>query len=58
MILHMHRSGRHAWLQIARGGVAVNGRKLNAGEWRRCSEEGALEIKALDTVELLMFDLA
>jgi redox-sensitive bicupin YhaK (pirin superfamily) len=52
------KPGRHAWLQIARGGMAVNGRKLNAGDGAAISEEGALEVKALDTAELLMFDLA
>jgi quercetin 2,3-dioxygenase len=58
MIWHMHRSGRHAWLQIARGGVSVNGTKLNAGDGAAVSEEGTLEVKAIDTAELLTFDLA
>jgi quercetin 2,3-dioxygenase len=52
------KPGRHAWLQLARGGVSVNGTKLNAGDGAAVSEEGALEVKAPDTAELLMFDLA
>jgi quercetin 2,3-dioxygenase len=52
------KPGRHAWLQLARGGVSVNGTKLNAGDGAAVSEEGVLEVKALDTAELLIFDLA
>jgi redox-sensitive bicupin YhaK (pirin superfamily) len=52
------KPGRHAWFQIARGGVSVNGTELNAGDGAAVSEEGALEVKALDAAELLMFDLA
>src|ERR671919_3179083 len=43
------KPGRHAWLQLARGGVSVNGTKLSAGDGAAVSEEGALEVKALDT---------
>jgi quercetin 2,3-dioxygenase len=51
------KPGRHAWLQLARGAVSVNGTKLSAGDGAAVSE-GALEVKAIDTAELLMFDLA
>lgn len=52
------RRGRRAWLQVARGKLTLNGSALEAGDGAAVSEEGVLEVKALDIVELLMFDLA
>jgi redox-sensitive bicupin YhaK (pirin superfamily) len=50
--------GRHAWLQVLRGGVGLNGLVLSAGDGVAVSEESSLEIKADGQSEVLLFDLA
>jgi quercetin 2,3-dioxygenase len=52
------RPGRHAWLQVARGAVTVNGEALNQGDGAAVSDEAALELAATDNAEVLVFDLA
>ena len=52
-------AGRHAWLQIVRGGVSLNGQKLAAGDGAAISAESQLQIAAGDAeAEVLLFDLA
>ena len=52
-------SGRHAWLQVARGAVTLNGVSLKAGDGAAASDERALEIAGADGgSEILLFDLA
>jgi len=53
-----NRAGRHAWLQVARGRLRVNGQTLAAGDGAAVTSAGGLEIEALDASELLLFDLA
>lgn len=50
--------GRHAWLQIARGGVVTNGTLMSAGDGLAVADESALSIKAGHESEVLLFDLA
>ena len=50
--------GRHAWVQVVRGAVTVNGTPLGAGDGASVSEETALDFKAGADSELLLFDLA
>jgi len=52
------KPGRHAWLQLARGGVSINGTVLNIGDGAAISAEEVVEIQALDHAEILLFDLA
>ncbi len=52
------KPGRHAWLQLARGGVSLNGTVLNVGDGAAISAEEIVEIQALDHAEILLFDLA
>jgi redox-sensitive bicupin YhaK (pirin superfamily) len=49
---------RHAWLQVAKGNVELNGRKLHQGDGAAISEEKQLTIKATEAAEVLLFDLA
>jgi hypothetical protein len=51
---------RHAWLQVIRGEVKVNGTTLSAGDAVAADEERALEITAQGAAnsEVLLFDLA
>lgn len=50
--------GRHAWVQVARGAVDLNGVGLTAGDGAAVTEETALEIRAQEDSEVLVFDLA
>jgi redox-sensitive bicupin YhaK (pirin superfamily) len=52
------RPGRHAWIQVARGEVTVNGETLREGDGAAVSEEAALNLKATADAEVLVFDLA
>jgi quercetin 2,3-dioxygenase len=52
------RDGRHAWLQVARGAVKVNGVNLEAGDGAAVSEEKQLRVEAVEPAEVLLFDLA
>jgi len=51
-------SGRHAWLQVLRGNVSLNGQAISAGDGAAVSEESALAIRAESPSEVLLFDLA
>ncbi|MBI2468083.1 MAG: pirin family protein [Candidatus Rokubacteria bacterium] len=51
-------SGRHAWVQLARGTATLNGVALGAGDGAAVSGEARLEIASADGAELLLFDLA
>ncbi len=52
------KPGRYAWLQVARGSVALNGQALSAGDGAAVSNEQALAITAESPAEFLLFDLA
>lgn len=54
-ISHEVAPGRHAWIQVIRGTLTVNGETLHAGDGASTSEPGALEIQG--TGEALLFDL-
>jgi redox-sensitive bicupin YhaK (pirin superfamily) len=49
--------GRHAWAQVARGRVRVNGQDLAAGDGAALSGEPSVRIEGLDAGEVLVFDL-
>ena len=51
-------SGRHAWVQVARGKVRVNGAELSAGDGAALSEEASVRVEGIDGGEVLVFDLA
>jgi redox-sensitive bicupin YhaK (pirin superfamily) len=51
-------SGRHAWLQVLRGSVSLNGQSLKTSDGAAVSEERALAIQADGETELMLFDLA
>jgi redox-sensitive bicupin YhaK (pirin superfamily) len=50
--------GRHAWLQVAAGAVALNGIELKQGDGAAVSEESNITIAAQGPSEILLFDLA
>lgn len=49
---------RHAWVQVVKGAVSVNGTPLGTGDGAAISEETSLSIKATEDAEVLLFDLA
>ena len=52
------KSGRHVWLQVLRGSVALNERPLAAGDGAAISNENDLTISAIEDSEVMLFDLA
>jgi redox-sensitive bicupin YhaK (pirin superfamily) len=57
-VAHELTSGRHAWLQILRGGISLNGLTLSAGDGAAVITESGLTIRADGSSEVLLFDLA
>lgn len=55
---HTLREFRHAWVQVVRGELRVNGVELAAGDGLALSEIGALEIGFDSESEFLIFELA
>ena len=51
------RAGRHAWLQVARGKVTLNGSGLEAGDGAAIDHEQVVDLTAVDQSEVLLFDL-
>jgi len=49
---------RYAWLQVAKGDVELNGQKLAQGDGVAISNEKQMKIKAIQSAEVLLFDLA
>ena len=50
--------GRHAWVQVARGSVSVNGIQLKQGDGAALSKEREVRVEAAEAAEVLVFDLA
>lgn len=49
---------RHAWIQMVKGSLEVNGETLEQGDGAAISEENILNLRALeDETEFLLFDL-
>ena len=57
-VTHPLAPGRHAWLQLVRGTVSLNGTELRAGDGAAISDEPRIDVRATEPAELLVFDLA
>ncbi|HVP42595.1 MAG TPA: pirin family protein [Terriglobales bacterium] len=59
-VSHQLAPGRHAWVQVARGTVTVNGKTLRQGDGAAISDEQSVELTGADSppAEILLFDLA
>lgn len=57
-VRHELSAGRHAWLQVLRGQVQLNGIPLQTSDGAAVSEESTLAILADQTAEVMLFDLA
>ena len=49
--------GRHAWLQVLRGAVELNGVRLETSDGAAVSDETTLAIGAVGDAEVMLFDL-
>ena len=57
-VTHELAEKRHAWIQIVRGSLELNGETLEQGDGAAVSDENLLKIKSLaDETEFLLFDL-
>jgi redox-sensitive bicupin YhaK (pirin superfamily) len=56
-VKHALQPERHAYVQVARGSVTLNGTKLAAGDGAAVSQEKALELTGVEDAEVLLFDL-
>ncbi len=57
-LTHEFPAGRHAWLQVARGVVELEGDELRAGDGAAISDQRSLHLTTAVGAELLLFDLA
>jgi hypothetical protein len=55
---HELKPDRHAYVQVARGSVTLNGKKLETGDGAAISAEKQVELTGVDEAEVLLFDLA
>jgi redox-sensitive bicupin YhaK (pirin superfamily) len=56
-VTHKLAPGRHAWLQVARGSVRINGTTLQAGDGAGIENEPSLQLATDGSAEVLLFDL-
>ncbi len=57
-VKHALKPKRHAYVQVARGSVKLNGTELREGDGAAISEEKAVELTGVKDAEVLLFDLA
>ncbi len=50
--------GRHAWVQVVRGDVAIGEQRLAEGDGAAIGGEGSIDLASNDGAEVLVFDLA
>jgi redox-sensitive bicupin YhaK (pirin superfamily) len=57
---HSFGAGRYGWLQVARGGVTLNGETLKAGDGAAITKEESIQIATAngEKSEVILFDLA
>ena len=57
-VKHDLKPERHAYVQVARGSVKLNGKELAEGDGAAISAEKSLELTGVNDAEVLLFDLA
>jgi len=57
-VSHHLEPGRNAWVHVARGGVSLNGERLEAGDGVAVRGPATLRLDAGAAAEVLLFDLA
>jgi len=57
-VKHELKPERHAYVQVARGSVKLNGKELAEGDGAAISAEKSLELTGAKDAEIFLFDLA
>jgi redox-sensitive bicupin YhaK (pirin superfamily) len=57
-VTHELKSGRAAWVQVARGTATLNGEQLRPGDGVAIEAPGKLELAGTSDAEVLVFDMA
>jgi len=57
-VKHALKPDRHAYVQVARGSVKLNGKSLETGDGAAISAEKSVELTGVNDAEVLLFDLA
>ena len=57
-VKHDLKPQRHAYVQVVRGSVTLNGQTLETGDGAAISEERSIELAGVQDAEVLVFDLA
>jgi quercetin 2,3-dioxygenase len=57
-VRHELKRDRHAYVQVTRGSVKLNGTPLGTGDGAAISAEKVVELTGVDDAEVLLFDLA
>src|SRR3981189_3616206 len=57
-VKHELKPDRHAYVQVARGSVKLNGKELAEGDGAAISAEKSVELTGVKDAEVLLFDLA
>jgi redox-sensitive bicupin YhaK (pirin superfamily) len=57
-VKHELKRDRHAYVQVARGSVKLNGTQLETGDGAAISAEKVVELTGVKDAEVLLFDLA
>src|SRR5271165_4916958 len=57
-VKHELKSNRHAYVQVAKGTVTLNGTPLETGDGAAISAEKSLQLTGVKDAEVLLFDLA
>jgi redox-sensitive bicupin YhaK (pirin superfamily) len=51
-------NGRHVWVQVVRGTVQLKGQTLSSGDGATLTNEPTINVDAISSAEVLLFDLA
>jgi redox-sensitive bicupin YhaK (pirin superfamily) len=57
-VKHALQPDRHAYVQVARGSVTLNGNQLATGDGAAISQEKLVELTGVEDAEVLLLDLA
>jgi len=57
-VQHALKPERHAYVQVARGSVTLNGQPLETGDGAAISDEQSINLAGVQDAEVLLFDLA
>ena len=57
-LVHRLAPGRHAWVQVARGGILLDDQPLDQGDGAAVTEQSEVRLTGTEDSDVLLFDLA